>query len=125
MSETTELTLRLAVPEDSQALLGVIREAFSARPPVDPPAAALAEDENSIRAALDEGFGVLAEVDGKPVAGLLVQLTGSLAMLRRVSVLPEASGAGVARTMVEAAALAAVDAGATRVESSRAASSPS
>ncbi|MEZ5086500.1 MAG: tRNA (adenosine(37)-N6)-threonylcarbamoyltransferase complex ATPase subunit type 1 TsaE [Tessaracoccus sp.] len=116
MSETTELTLRLAVPEDSQALLGVIREAFSARPPVDPPAAALAEDENSIRAALDEGFGVLAEVDGKPVAGLLVQLTGSLAMLRRVSVLPEASGAGVARTMVEAAALAAVDAGATRVE---------
>lgn len=115
MSETTELTLRLAVPEDSQALLGVIREAFSARPPVDPPAAALAEDENSIRAALDEGFGVLAEVDGKPVAGLLVQLTGSLAMLRRVSVLPEASGAGVARTMVEAAALAAVDAGATRV----------
>lgn len=116
MSETTELTLRLAVPEDSQALLGVIREAFSARPPVDPPAAALAEDENSIRAALDEGFGVLAEVDGKPVAGLLVQLTGSLATLRRVSVLPEASGAGVARTMVEAAALAAVDAGATRVE---------
>ena len=52
MSESTELTLRLAVPEDSQALLGVVREAFSARAPVDPPAAALAEDEDTIRAAL-------------------------------------------------------------------------
>lgn len=116
MSESTELTLRLAVPEDSQALLGVIREAFSARAPVDPPAAALAEDEDTIRAALAEGFGVLAEIDGRPVAGLLVRLDGDLATLRRVSVLPAASGAGVARTMVEAAALAAVDAGATRVE---------
>ncbi|WP_319946995.1 tRNA (adenosine(37)-N6)-threonylcarbamoyltransferase complex ATPase subunit type 1 TsaE [Tessaracoccus caeni] len=116
MSESTELTLRLAVPEDSQALLGVIREAFSARAPVDPPAAALAEDEDTIRAALAEGFGVLAEIDGRPVAGLLVRLNGDLATLRRVSVLPSASGAGVARTMVEAAALAAVDAGATRVE---------
>lgn len=116
MSESTELTLRLAVPEDSQALLGVVREAFSARAPVDPPAAALAEDEDTIRAALAEGFGVLAEIDGRPVAGLLVRLNGDLATLRRVSVLPSASGAGVARTMVEAAALAAVDAGATRVE---------
>lgn len=116
MGDSSELTLRLAVREDAQALLGVVREAFAARRPVDPPAAALAEDTTSIAAALDEGFGVLAELDGQPVAGLLVRLDGDLATLRRVSVLPRAAGAGVARTMVEAAALAAVDAGATRVE---------
>jgi tRNA threonylcarbamoyladenosine biosynthesis protein TsaE len=34
----TDLTLRVATPDDAPRLLRVIREAFAARRPVDPPA---------------------------------------------------------------------------------------
>lgn len=109
-------TLRVAGPGDADELLRVIREAFSARRPVDPPADALSDGPAEISRALTDGVGVVAELDGRIVAGLLIESDGGVATLRRVSVVPEQSGNGVARTLVEGALTLAADLGARRVE---------
>ncbi|HMS38127.1 MAG TPA: hypothetical protein PKA93_13245, partial [Arachnia sp.] len=75
----TDLTLRVATPDDAPRLLRVIREAFAARRPVDPPADALSDDESDIARALTEGAGVVAEVEGDLVGGLLVDLDDGVA----------------------------------------------
>jgi tRNA threonylcarbamoyladenosine biosynthesis protein TsaE len=108
----TDLTLRVATPDDAPRLLRVIREAFAARRPVDPPADALSDEESDIARALTEGAGVVAEVEGDLVGGLL---DDGVATLRRVSVLPAYSGHGVARAIVEGALSLASDLGAGRV----------
>lgn len=112
--ESADLSLRVATPDDAAELLRVIRAAFSARRPVDPPADALSDTVEDIARALSEGTGVLVEADGEIVAGLLIDIEGDTATLRRVSVLPEASGQGVAREMVTAALTVAADLGASR-----------
>ena len=111
----TELTLRVATPDDAPRLLRVIREAFAARRPVDPPADALSDTEADIARALTEGAGVVAELEGELVGGLLVDLADGVATLRRVSVLPAYAGHGVARVIVEGALSLASDLGAGRV----------
>lgn len=108
------VTLRVATPDDAAELLRVIRAAFSARRPVDPPADALSDEVDDVAAALTRGTGVVAERDGELVAGLLIELDGDTATLRRVSVVPEAAGAGVARDLVEGALSLAADLGASR-----------
>lgn len=110
------VTLRVAEREDAAALLGVIREAFGARPPVDPPAEALSDDVASIEKALTDGVGVVAESDGRVVAGLLVAFSGGVATLRRVSVSPGHTQRGLARDVVAAAAMIAARRGAGRLE---------
>lgn len=112
----SELTLRVATPADAPELLRVIRAAFSARPPVDPPAEALSDDVADIERALREGAGVVAEMDGDLVAGLLIDLDGHIATLRRVSVAPSHGGNGLARTLVEGAFTVAADLGGRTVE---------
>ncbi len=109
-------TIRFAVPDDAPALLRVIRAAFEARPPVDPPAEALADDENSIRDALTRGHGVVVERDGSPVACLLVGVDGDTATLCRVSVDPAARGEGLGVSMVAQTLVALGELGLTRVE---------
>lgn len=109
-------TLRVAGPGDADELLRVIREAFSARRPVDPPAEALSDGPADIARALTEGVGVVAEIDGHLVAGLLIEFADGVATLRRVSVAPDVSGNGVARCLVEGALTLAADLGARRVE---------
>jgi tRNA threonylcarbamoyladenosine biosynthesis protein TsaE len=111
----TDLTLRAATPDDAPRLLRVIREAFAARRPVDPPADALSDTEADVARSLTEGAGVVAELEGEMVGGLLVDLDDGVATLRRVSVLPSYSGHGVARAIVEGALSLAADLGAGRV----------
>ena len=110
------VAVRVATPDDAEALLGVIRAAFSARPPVDPPAEALSDEVADIAAAIATGAGVVAEVDGKLIAGLLISFETDTATLRRVSVLPTSSGKGLARRLVEGAATLAADLGYRRVQ---------
>lgn len=112
--ETDELTVRVATPEDAKALLGVVRAAFTARRPVDPPADALSDGVDDIRAALESGSGVVVEAGGDMVAGLLLDFEGETVVLRRVSVLPEASGRGIPKDMIAAALTLASDLGAVR-----------
>ncbi len=67
-----------------------------------------------IERALTDGFGVVVEREGHIIAGLLVDIVDGTATLRRVSVLPSASGQGVARSLVEGALTVAADLGARR-----------
>ncbi|MHA6511132.1 tRNA (adenosine(37)-N6)-threonylcarbamoyltransferase complex ATPase subunit type 1 TsaE [Tessaracoccus sp. Z1128] len=112
--DTSSLSIRIADPGDAPRLLHVIHEAFAARPPVDPPADALTDDVADIERALTDGYGVVVEREGHIIAGLLVDLSDGVATLRRVSVLPSASGQGVARSLVEGALTVAADLGARR-----------
>ena len=110
------ISLRFAEPSDAEALHSVIREAFAARPPVDPPAAALSDTVESVRDAIEAGYGILLERDGAPIAGLLVAVDGDTAKLCRVSVVPGAAGSGVGFQMVSATLTALADLGFRQVE---------
>lgn len=109
-------SLRLAQVTDADEMFRVIRTAFAARRPVDPPADALTDSLADITAALRVGHGVCAELDGRIVACLLIATDGEAATLRRVSVLPEFSGGGIATTLVRGAISVASDLGMHRVE---------
>jgi tRNA threonylcarbamoyladenosine biosynthesis protein TsaE len=103
LADGRTLTLRQAQPEQAATVLGIIKAAFSNRPPVQPPPPALAETEASIAAQLRDGFGLLAEVDGEPAGVIIVSLDGPQAGIHRVSVAPQFQRKGIASTMVEVA----------------------
>ena len=84
-------------------VLAVIHEAFANRPPLDPPATALEESEESVRASLDAHGGLLVEHDGKPVGALMFDPRGRLLGLRRVGVLADVRGLGVAAQLASRA----------------------
>lgn len=122
------VTLRVAEADDAPAMLRVIHAAFAARPPVDPPAAALSDTVDDIVDALRGGHGVIAEVNGE-VGGCLLLTNPVLddqgtpdrpaqriAGVHRVSVLPELRQHGLASALVHGAADLALDLGATHVE---------
>jgi tRNA threonylcarbamoyladenosine biosynthesis protein TsaE len=96
------LTIRAVGPEDAAAVLEIVRAAFAARPPVDPPADALAETVESLAAALGHG-GLVASTDGDEVGALVLDPDGSTLWLRRVGVLPEVREHGVATALVNRA----------------------
>jgi tRNA threonylcarbamoyladenosine biosynthesis protein TsaE len=113
-----DVKLRIAQPTDAALMSDVIRRAFTARPPLDPPAAALADTQDDVRAALTApGFGVIAEVDGAAAGCLLVRFDAdpTAVMLRRVSVAPEHRHLGVASLMVRETAMLLADRGVHRV----------
>lgn len=112
--KSVDQVVRLATPADAADLLHVIRAAFSARRRVDPPADALADGVDDIARALTRGAGVVVESGGRIVAGVLLDLDGDTVTLRRVSVLPECSGHGIARDMIASALTVAADLGARR-----------
>lgn len=87
--------------QDAPRMLAVIADAFGHRPVVDPPPPALSETVESIRSALDRGFGVLAEVDGEAVGTAIVILEPERAWITRVCVAPALQHHGIASTMVE------------------------
>ena len=116
---TSDVRVSLAEPHQAAVVADVIREAFSARPRLDPPAPALSEDEESVAEALRGDGGLLATVDGQAVAACLMVRTatpwGPALELRRVSVRPGAQQLGVAPAMVAAAEDQAVARGLPRV----------
>jgi len=89
-------------PEAAPEVLAVVRAAFAARPPLDPPADALAETEESIAAMLSRYGGLLARLDGRPVGALVLDPVGSTMYLRRFGVHPDAQGHGIARKLIDA-----------------------
>jgi tRNA threonylcarbamoyladenosine biosynthesis protein TsaE len=91
-------------PESAADVLAVVRAAFEARPPLDPPADALSETEESIARKLEGRRGLLARLDGAPVGALILDPFGSTTYLRRFGVTPAAQGHGVAKALIDAAA---------------------
>jgi tRNA threonylcarbamoyladenosine biosynthesis protein TsaE len=85
-------------------VLGIVRAAFSARPPLDPPADALAETEGSMKERLAGFGGVLARLDGVGAGAVVMDPADSTMWLRRFAVLPDQQGHGVAHKMVTYAA---------------------
>ncbi|MGZ4465619.1 MAG: tRNA (adenosine(37)-N6)-threonylcarbamoyltransferase complex ATPase subunit type 1 TsaE [Nocardioides sp.] len=102
------LEVRRVGPEAAPAMLAVVRAAFEARPPLDPPAAALSETEESLARMLGRGGGgILVSLDGHDVGALVLDPTGSTMYLRRFGVTPSAQGHGIARVLIDAAVDAA------------------
>jgi tRNA threonylcarbamoyladenosine biosynthesis protein TsaE len=91
--------IRMVGREAAPVVLQIVRAAFSTRPPLDPPADALAETADTMAAALAHG-GLVAEYDGRDAGALVLDPEGSTLWLRRVGVLPEVRDHGVATALV-------------------------
>jgi tRNA threonylcarbamoyladenosine biosynthesis protein TsaE len=114
MSDDT--TIEIVDGSRAADVLNVVHEAFSNRPDLDPPATALDETVDTIREALDEHGGLLVEHDGSPVGALLFEPRGRLLGLRRVGVLAQVRGYGVAAQMASRAREIAQELGFTGLE---------
>ena len=99
----TDVEVRRVGPESAAVLLPIIREAFGARPPLDPPADALSETDETIAEALAYG-GLIAVQNHQPVGCVILDPVGQTMYLRRFAVRPGHQGRGIAHAMVEAAA---------------------
>ena len=108
-----------ARPDQAAVVASVIREAFAARPELDPPAPALREDEESVAAQLAGEGGLVATVGGEAVGALLMHRRetpwGDSLLLTRVSVRPAAQKLGVASTLARTAEDVAARRGLARV----------
>ena len=91
-------------PEAAAEMLEIVKAAFSARPPLDPPADALSETEGSMKEHLAGFGGVLARFDGVGVGAVVMDPEAPTMWLRRFAVLPDQQGYGVAHKMVTYAA---------------------
>ena len=103
-SRPAPIEVLAATSKDAEEVFGVIRAAFSARPPVDPLPPALVEGLDVVRERLDLDGGLIARQDGRTVGALLFSDHGRLLSLERVSVHPGMQGAGVAGRLTRAAA---------------------
>jgi tRNA threonylcarbamoyladenosine biosynthesis protein TsaE len=99
VGDLLDVAVRRVGPESAEIVLGIVRAAFAARPPVDPPADALSETVESLSSALEYG-GLVAARDGADVGALVLDPKGRTLWLRRVGVLPEVREHGVATTLV-------------------------
>lgn len=105
------LRLRRVGPESAEVVWQVVQAAFSARPPLDPPTAALSETPETIAEALGGLGGVLAELDGRPVGALVLDGAAEpgVVYLRRFGVLAERRHHGIAHELVAAGCDACAD----------------
>ena len=97
------VVVRRVGPEAAADVLAVVREAFGARPVLDPPADALGEDLDTIARLLGVRGGLLATLDDVPVGCVILDVAPDGLVLRRFGVVPAAQGNGVATALVEAA----------------------
>jgi len=93
--------------DEAATVHAVVHAAFEARPPLDPPAAALAETQEQLEQRLAVHGGLLARVDGTPAGALVLDPVGSTMYLRRFGVVPDQQGHGVAAALIDAAVEAA------------------
>ena len=97
----SSLSVVEAGPDMATDVLTVVRRAFGARPPLEPPSTALDETDESVRAALAADGGLLVLRHDQPVGAVLFDsgVPGRLGM-RRVSVDPAHQTHGVASALV-------------------------
>lgn len=98
------LNVELVGPERLEEVWEVVRAAFDAREPLDPPADAVSDDREWFTAMLRAHGGLLATDGGRPVGALLLDPRAEGLVLRRFGVDPQAQGRGVATAMVAKAA---------------------
>jgi tRNA threonylcarbamoyladenosine biosynthesis protein TsaE len=110
-TDLQHVTVRRVGPEEAGVVLDIVREAFGARPRLDPPADALGETEATMAGRLSSYGGLVASVEGEPVGALVMDPVGRTVYLRRFAVRPEAQRHGVAHAMVAAAVAQAGDDG--------------
>jgi tRNA threonylcarbamoyl adenosine modification protein YjeE len=99
--------VRAVGPESAAQLRAVVLPAFQARPPLDPPAAALSETEEMLAALLAHHGGLIANFEGEDVGALVLDPVATTMYLRRFGVVPWHQGHGVARALIDAAVEAA------------------
>jgi tRNA threonylcarbamoyladenosine biosynthesis protein TsaE len=90
-------------PERAADVVAVVHAAFGARPPLEPPATATDETVESVAEALAAHRGLLAVRGTVAVGAMVLEPDGDLLRMRRVSVHPDAQGAGVAGALVGSA----------------------
>lgn len=106
------ILVRRVDQRNADTVHAVIRRAFGARRPLDPPAGALAETPETVALALADRGGLLATSDDQPVGCLIFGPADQPAlMLTRFGVVPEAQGTGVAGALVREAAVQATAGG--------------
>jgi tRNA threonylcarbamoyladenosine biosynthesis protein TsaE len=113
-----DLVVSVADLRDADGMVEVIHAAFSARPALDPPATAVDETPESLRAHFSNGgSAIFASVAGRPAGVILVSKAGGkLARFSRVSVHPAFQRHGIASVMVLAAEDHAAELGFRRAE---------
>jgi tRNA threonylcarbamoyladenosine biosynthesis protein TsaE len=113
-----DLVVSVADLGDADGLVEVIHAAFSARPALDPPATAVDETPESLRAHFSNGgSAIYATAAGRPAGVILVSKVGpKLARFSRVSVHPAFQRHGIASVMVPAAEDHAAELGFRRAE---------
>jgi len=102
-------------PEAAAEVLAVVTAAFAGRPPLDPPADALAETEETVAAMLARAGGLLVLDDGRPVGAVILDPVGDAVYLHRFGIDPAARGRGLARGLVLAGLREAARSGARQV----------
>ncbi|WP_322921185.1 tRNA (adenosine(37)-N6)-threonylcarbamoyltransferase complex ATPase subunit type 1 TsaE [Nocardioides renjunii] len=108
MSGARDVVVRRVGPEAAADVLAVVREAFGARPALDPPADALGEDVDTVARLLRARGGLLATIEGRPVGCVVLDPRAESLWLRRFGVVPAARGRGAATALVQEAVAAAV-----------------
>jgi tRNA threonylcarbamoyladenosine biosynthesis protein TsaE len=99
VTDPVPVDVRRVGPESAAVVLEIVRAAFAARPPVDPPADALSETVESLAAALVYG-GLVAAPECAGVGALVLDPEDRTLWLRRVGVLAEVREHGVATALV-------------------------
>ena len=93
--------------EEAATVHAVVHAAFEARPPLDPPAAALAETGSSSSSGWPRTAACWPASTATPAGALVLDPVGSTMYLRRFGVVPDQQGHGVAAALIDAAVEAA------------------
>lgn len=110
------VTIRLARPEESAAIVALIHAAFAEyRGRLEPESGALSETSETIAAAFGDHWVAVAERDGTLVGAVLYTRRGGDLYLGRLSTLPEHRGQGIAAGLIAHAEWHARDLGAAAV----------